>query len=240
MRASLTMTESGSRAWKLLGPTARSAAGLLLAFLVVIGLQLWQTWRGQQRLIESAALQQAALYAQTLADMRTLYTSEVVARVGSHGVEVTHDYETIVGAIPLPATLSMMLGERITEGMAGGHVRLFSDFPFPWRTNGGPNDDFQIDALVRLRQNPTEAVHEFTEIDGLPVLRFATADRMRPACIECHNNHAESPKTNPHSGHRNTRRDRAASMTRMTASRSRNTIRTGMSNSASIARMSAR
>ena len=128
----------------------------MIGFLVAIGVLLWQAWRGQEKLIESAALQQAALYSQTIADMRTLYTSEVVARVRSHGVEVTHDYAETEGAIPLPATLSIMLGELIAERGAGGHVRLFSDFPFPWRTDGGPKDDFQVEALTRLRQNPDE------------------------------------------------------------------------------------
>ncbi len=196
MRVSLSTSASRSRAWKLLGPTGQSAAALIVGFLVVIGVLLWQTRQGQQRLIESAALQQATLYSQTLTEMRTLYTSEVVTRVRSHGVEVTHDYAEREGAIPLPATLSMMLGEAITEQGAGGYVRLYSDFPFPWRTDGGPKDDFQLEALTRLRQDPTEPLYSFDTIDGRPVMRYATADLMRPSCVGCHNTHPESPKTN--------------------------------------------
>lgn len=196
MQISLTTSGSGSRAWRLLGPTGQSAAALIVGFLVAIGVLLWQAWQGQQELIESAALQQAALYSQTLTEMRTLYTSEVVARVRSHGIEVTHDYAEREGAIPLPATLSMMLGEHITERGAGGYVRLYSDFPFPWRTDGGPKDDFQLEALTRLRQDPTEPLYRFDTIDDRPVMRYATADLMRPSCVGCHNTHPESPKTN--------------------------------------------
>ncbi len=196
MRVSLSMSAGGSRAWKILGPTGRSASVLIMGFLVVIGVLLWQAWQGQTKLIRTAALQQAALYSQTLSDVRTLYTSEVVARVTSLGVVVTHDYDTTEGAIPLPATLSMKLGELITERGAGGYVRLYSDYPFPWRSNGGPKDDFQFEALVRLRQTPTEPLHRFETVDGRPVLRYATADLMRPTCVGCHNSHPASPKTN--------------------------------------------
>ncbi len=196
MRASFSLSATGTRAWRTLGPTGRSVSVLIVGFLVVIGVLLWQAWQGQRKLIRIAALQQAALYSQTLADMRALYTSEVVARVGSHGIEVTHDYADQEAAIPLPATLSMMLGKRISEGRAGGSVRLYSDFPFPWHEDGGPQDDFQLEALVRLRQDPTAPVEDFATVDGRPVLRYATADTMRPSCVGCHNAHLRSPKTN--------------------------------------------
>ena len=60
------------------------------------------------------------------------------------------------------------LGELITERGAGEYVRLFSDFPFPRNTDGGPADDFQMEALTRLRQDPTQ-----------PVYRFETRSRQR-------------------------------------------------------------
>ena len=200
MPVSLSVSRSGTRAWRLLGPTGRRVSVLTVGFLAVIVVLLWQARQGQKKLIESAALQQAALYSQALTDMRTLYTSEVVARVGAHDVEVTHNYADTEGAIPLPATLSMMLGAKISERGTGGYVRLYSDYPFPWRTDGGPNDDFQVEALIRLRQTPTQPVHKFEEIDGRPVMRYATADTMRESCVECHNTHDASPKTNWETG----------------------------------------
>ena len=78
MRVSLSTSAGGSRAWKLLGPTGQSTAALIVGFLVAVGVLLWQAWRGQQELIKSAALQHADSYSQALAEMRTLYTSEVV------------------------------------------------------------------------------------------------------------------------------------------------------------------
>ena len=58
------------------------------------------------RLIAAIALQDASLYAQALAEVRTLYTSEVVEIVRKHGIAVTHDYAAQEGAIPLPVTLT--------------------------------------------------------------------------------------------------------------------------------------
>ena len=31
--------------------------------------------------------------------------------------------------------------------------------------------------------------------DGVPMLRYATADLMRKSCVHCHNTHPDSPKT---------------------------------------------
>lgn len=53
----------------------------------------------------------------------------MLTRARSHGVEVTHDYATEDGAIPLPATFSKMLGERIAAKGSGGYVELYSDYP---------------------------------------------------------------------------------------------------------------
>ena len=67
--------------------------------------------------------------------------SEVVERVRPHGIDVTHDYQGKTSAIPLPATLSILLGNRL-GGDTETTVRLYSDYPFPWRVSaGGANDE---------------------------------------------------------------------------------------------------
>ncbi len=40
-----------------------------------------------------------------------------------------------------------------------------------------------------------EPVHEFTEIDGQRVVRYAQARVMKQTCVECHNKHPQSPRT---------------------------------------------
>ncbi len=123
----LTESRSGRRAWW--DAVTRERSVVIMSGVVVVALiaMVWITRRAQLDLIESTAVQQAAAYSSSLTDFRTLYTSEVASRLGEHGIEVTHDYAEKDGAIPLPATLTMLLGDRITERTNGGHVRVYSD-----------------------------------------------------------------------------------------------------------------
>ena len=61
--------------------------------------------------------------------------------------------------------------------------------------DGGPADDFEREALRRLRENPDEPVYRFEEYQGRPVLRYAIARRLRESCLGCHNKDTvNSPK----------------------------------------------
>jgi PAS domain S-box-containing protein len=46
-----------------------------------------------------------------------------------------------------------------------------------------------------LQGNPDKPYYRVEEFKGLRSLRYATADRMRPSCVDCHNMHPASPKT---------------------------------------------
>jgi PAS domain S-box-containing protein len=174
----------------------RTILVLLLLFALGIGGMLWHVSRLQSNLIASIALQDASLYAQALTEFRTLYTSEVVGTVRARGIEVTHDYLAHAGAIPLPVTLTMLLGQRISAHAAGAQVRLYSPYPFPSRqAEGGLHDAFSQAAWDFLQHNPAASFHRFEEVQGRPALRYATADLMRPSCVDCHNTHPASPKT---------------------------------------------
>ena len=147
-------------------------------------------------LVESIALEQTERYAIAIDEFRTLYTSEVVVRAQDAGVRVTHDYKRHTGAIPLPATLGMMFGERLTDSNDGGGVRLYSAHPFPWHgEEGGPKNDFERDALEILSRSPDRTFHRFEQVNGVSSVRVATADLLRAECVSCHNSHPDSPKT---------------------------------------------
>ena len=178
-----------------LGSIDRSTWMVALVFALGLGLLIWQLVSLEEDLVRTNAEESARQYAKALEEFRTLYTSEVVARVKDHGIAVTHDYHEKSGAIPLPATLSILLGNRLSEEASGGSTRLYSDYPFPWRSNsGGPRDDFERDALQFLRNKPAMPYVRFEDYQGRPSIRYARADIMRPACIGCHNSHADSPK----------------------------------------------
>jgi len=148
-----------------------------------------------KRLTEEAALENAVHYSDALSEFRALYTAEVVNRVIPLGIEVTHDYETKEGAIPLPATLAMALGKRIGEKGSGAQTRLYSAYPFPGRENYVVPDSFEEAAWEYLNSNRDKPYYSFTEYEGASVLRYATADLMQTGCVSCHNSHPQSPKT---------------------------------------------
>ena len=171
-----------------------------LSIIGVLGLVALLTFQffSSRELIEDSALESAKLYSEALSEFRTIYTSEVVETVRAQGIAVTHDYDELEHAIPLPATLSMILGERIGQHSSGAKTNLYSAYPFPWRRVENRklfDDPFLKEAWDELTRNPEKPFFTFTELTGRPVLRYATADLMRAACVNCHNTHPETPKS---------------------------------------------
>jgi signal transduction histidine kinase/DNA-binding response OmpR family regulator/HPt (histidine-containing phosphotransfer) domain-containing protein len=172
----------------------RSVPILIALLLAGVGVASWHVARLFQRLVRSAALQGTMLHSDSLAEVRTLYTSDVVERVRGHGIDVTADYAEREKAIPLPATFSIELGRRVGARGTGMQVRLYSDYPFPWRKDGGARDAFERDALRALRRDPETPFYRFEPYQGRAALRYAVADRMRASCVDCHNSRSDSPK----------------------------------------------
>ena len=156
---------------------------------------LWHLSQLSSKLVKSGALQGASLYSQSLTELRTFYNTQVVERVKPHGIEVTHDYATKKGAIPIPATFTIEFGKHIGSNVRGMQIRLYSDYPFPFRKDGGPKDEFEKEALLQLRRHPAQPFFRFEEFQGRPSLRYATAVPMQAGCVACHNTHLESPRT---------------------------------------------
>jgi hypothetical protein len=170
--------------------------GLLAALSVGSAVGLWHLMRLNERLVRSTALDGAAQQAETLECLNELY-SEAVDRATPKGkVLVTHDYVARKDSLPLPATLTIDLGRAISErSETGMQVRLYSDYPWKFRKDRPPPDEFETDALKRLRANPEEPVYTFENYQGRPVLRYAVARRLRESCLGCHNKDKEnSPK----------------------------------------------
>ena len=165
-------------------------------FLAAVAVTVAHVQGLQTQLVRTLALQNAKLLAGAVAEFRTVYTSEVVERLRPSGVEVTHEYLLRDGAVPLPATLSMLLGNRIAALESGGETRLYSAYPFPWRREtGGLADLFAREAWEALNRDPEVPFYRFEALDGREVLRYASADLMRRDCVDCHNTHADSPKS---------------------------------------------
>lgn len=174
----------------------RTIWALTLLLCAAMAIILWHLDRLSTGLIQSAALEAAARQSEVLEQVRTVYTSEVSERVRAHGIEVTHDYlepKWEGKAIPLPATLTMLVGEGLAQGNSQLQVRLYSDHPF--RPDRGTLDAFEREALQHLQEDPRQPFARIEDYQGRRSLRYATADIMRAKCINCHNSHPDSPKT---------------------------------------------
>jgi signal transduction histidine kinase len=173
----------------------RTVYALAILFAVAVAVTLWHLSHLSARLVETGAIQSTAIYSQSITDLRTFYNSEVVERVRPRGIEVTHDYTAKENAIPIPATFTIEFGKHIAEKNSGMQIRLYSDYPFPFRKDAGPRDVFEREALEQLRRDPNRPFLRFEEFQGRPALRYATAVLMKAGCVACHNSHPDSPKT---------------------------------------------
>ena len=173
-------------------PAGLLAAGLLAPVVALIALSLLSA-----RLVRSSALESAAQQAELLEGANNEY-SRIVTRVEQAHFPVNKTVPPTPGTVPLsiPATFLHDIGEQLGRtSRTGVKVRQYSDYPFPWRTDGGPRDEFEIEALLRLRQSKgQETAHEFTKIGEQPVVRYAQARIMEQSCVECHNTHPQSPR----------------------------------------------
>jgi eukaryotic-like serine/threonine-protein kinase len=173
-------------------PAGLLAAGLLAPAVALITMSLLSA-----RLVRSNALESAAQQAELLEEATKEY-SRIVRSVEQASFTVNKTVPPTPGTVPLsiPATFLHDVGQQLgLTGRTGVKVRQYSDYPFPWRTDGGPRDEFEREALRRLRQSKgRETVHEFTELGGRRVVRYAQARVMERSCVECHSTHDQSPR----------------------------------------------
>ena len=173
---------------------SRLSITIILVLLVLAGLPV-AVWLDLRNMSERALTEQANELSSTIDSIRDYYGSRVVGRVLANG-EKTHvlpNYADVPGAIPIPATLSLELGDLINRNNGNTQFRFFSDYPFK---NRPPHafDDFERKALDSLRQNPHSRVYEVSGSIFDRRVRLATPIIMGAACVSCHNTHPDSPK----------------------------------------------
>ncbi len=178
-------------------PSAAESRSIALSVLVLVmlaGLPL-AVWLDLRNLTETSLLRQARDLNSVVSSVRAYYASNVVGRVlASPGsTQVVHNYETIPGAIPIPATLSLELGRVINEQQQNIAYRFVSDFPFKDRAPHAL-DSFETTALADLRNNRDQQLTEVSASVFSDRVRLVAPVIMGPACVNCHNSHPESPK----------------------------------------------
>ncbi len=173
---------------------------LAVTILFCVGVAVAMTHMSElsSTLISSQALQNATLYAQAIKEARTLYSSDVINPLTSaNAISFTHDYNPTKAkvTVPVPATFLIELGQHITKRNSEVSVRLYSNYPFPWREKeGGAKDNFEREALSYLTKNPRDKFFRNEDFLGKPAFRYAEADILTPSCVNCHNTNTSSPK----------------------------------------------
>ncbi|MEN9316028.1 MAG: hypothetical protein RIS35_2421, partial [Pseudomonadota bacterium] len=190
-RSARPVEEVGSR-------RARGTTPAYLAFLLALAGLPFVTVFTLLSHSEHQALREASELSRTISAVRSYYATNVTGRILAHPgpVTVTERYRDVPGGVPIPATLSIEIGEAVGEGASGdGSTFAFvSDAPFRNRTRPAL-DAFQSEALRSFRSDP--GLEEFFRMEGglggAHRLRFAIPVRMEAACVACHNSHPDSP-----------------------------------------------
>jgi len=165
-----------------------------LTAAVVVALCGGVMWMVNAHNVEIVGINKAKALADQVTTLRTFYTKEVVSRAKQSGMNINYDWDEMPNTLPLPATFTNVLGEQIKKENPGTAIRLYSRYPFPHRKATEVYDQFEIDALKALEQNPKTPFYRKEIINGRLSMRYAIADVMRPACVDCHNSHPETPK----------------------------------------------
>lgn len=177
-------------------PLIKRNTGLLLVALLLAGIVASYLLITQQRerLLVSDAVEDASIIVESIQAFRGYYTDQVVARMQDGGARFTHKYKIEEGTGPLPATLTDEVANLLTRQRYGTGSRLYSEYPFAGKENGGPLNDFERRALAALKASPDTPYYESKKTGEGTLVRYAVADRMEASCIGCHVEHPDSPK----------------------------------------------
>ncbi len=172
---------------------------LWFTIIVVLALALLPVvvWLDLRHLSNAALNRQASDLNAMISEIRSYYSRNVVGRiVANHGKSTpARNYEDIDGGIPIPATLSIELGEVIGARASNIGYRFVSDQVFAGRASHRL-DAFESFALSSLREAGKPDLN-VTEISGAFLnrqVRMAVPIVMGTACVACHNKHPQSPK----------------------------------------------
>ncbi|NQZ30224.1 MAG: response regulator [Oceanospirillaceae bacterium] len=169
---------------------------LIAGFVLATSLIFIYLHNANDRAIISSAIESSRRYAEVISQFRSLYTSEVVARAQHMGIEFSHDFVDKKNTLPLPATMTFMLSEKMRDNGLTIKTNLYSLYPFPWRkATGGLRGDFEKSAWKALTAQPDKPFSRIEEVDGVLSIRYAIADTLKTQCVACHNNHPDTPKT---------------------------------------------
>lgn len=171
---------------------------ILLVALIGLPLVLYAALKNHS---ENEALRDARSMSAVITIVRSYYAANVSGRLlqSDSKAILSEKYHQIPGAIPIPATLSIELGEAIRQRSLDGSFlfHFVSDAPFKNRVRQ-PLDKFQSEALRAFRREDgeDELWRVESEPGSNPRMRLAIPVRMEKSCVGCHNAHPDSTAKN--------------------------------------------
>ena len=137
------------------------------------------------------ALSAARTYSKTITAVRDQYietmnatTAQLPNDVFGHGA-----YD----GPPVAYTILSDASEALPD-LGAGRFRIFSEYPWPNRSLGGPQSDLERELLYRIVTLGEKEVIIERETEKENCLVYASPIVMQEGCVNCHNNHPESPR----------------------------------------------
>jgi serine/threonine protein kinase len=177
------------------------AVSVLAAVLIGSLAGLAYLSRLSEYFVQQTALESAELETKMLDEAWRFYSEEIEDVSKSTNIPITENYKTIHPALPLPASFAIDLAERISQRSPGMEFRVYSRYPWPDRKDGGPQSEFDLQALNYLEEHarpsdqPPRAFKQFIDEGGRRKLLYYSARHMEQSCLGCHNHpESKSPK----------------------------------------------
>lgn len=127
---------------------------------------------------------------------RTVYTKKVVNRlVKQDKVIKASEHWQDEKALPLPAQMFRMGAEMVAEDPNAGFSYSLQSI-WPINKQNAPKTEVEKAGLQFLIDNPGKNYYAEEELGGVKYFTGVYADTgVAAACIDCHNDHKDSPKT---------------------------------------------
>lgn len=130
-----------------------------------------------------------------MASDREVYTAKVVNRLQNDEKVIKADEHFVdKKALPLPAQMFRFGAERTAEKTKAFSYSLLSLWPV--NKQNGPRTDVEKAGLKAVADDKTKAFYGEETLGGKKYLTAIYADvASSPACVNCHNDHLESPRS---------------------------------------------
>lgn len=126
---------------------------------------------------------------------RTVYTRLVVNRLqNDEKVIKASEHFKDDKALPLPAQMFRFGSEMVAEKKMGWSYSLQSLWPI--NKQNAPKTAAEKEGLAAVSKDPAKAFYKEETLGKVKYFTAIYADRaVSPACVSCHNDHKDSPKT---------------------------------------------